>query len=66
MKIYVLLLSSALRGVMLFEDGDEARRRAERAEKSMSDFIAVISKELQNSIDAWNASLLQGKTRSRQ
>lgn len=49
-------LSSALRGIMLFEDGDEARRRAEKAEKSKSDIVAVISRELQNSIDAFNAA----------
>ncbi len=48
-------LSSALRGIMLFEERDEARRRAERAEKSKSDIVAVISRELQNSIDAFNA-----------
>ncbi len=48
-------LSSALRGIMLFEERDEARRRAEKAEKSKSDIVAVISQELQNSIDAFNA-----------
>jgi AraC-like DNA-binding protein len=50
------ILSSALRGIMLFEEGDEARKRAERAEKSKSDIVAVISRELRNSIDTFNAS----------
>lgn len=49
-------LSSALRGIMLFEEADEARRRAEKAEKSKSDIVAVLSRELQNSIDAFNAA----------
>lgn len=49
-------LSSALRGIMLFEEVEEARKRAERAEKSKSDIVAVISRELQSSIDTFNAT----------
>ena len=48
------ILSSALRGVKLFEEGDEARKRAERAEKSMSDIVSVISREIQSSIEAFD------------
>ncbi len=53
-------LSSALRGIMLFEEGDEARKRAERAEKSKSDIVAVISRELQSSIDTFDAAPVSG------
>jgi AraC-like DNA-binding protein len=40
-------LSSALRGVVLFEQANEARIRAEKAEKMKSQFLASISGELQ-------------------
>jgi DNA-binding LacI/PurR family transcriptional regulator/AraC-like DNA-binding protein len=40
-------LSSALRGVVLFEQANEARIRAEKAERMKSQFLAGISGELQ-------------------
>jgi len=40
-------LSSALRGVVLFEQANEARIRVEKAEKMKSQFLASISGELQ-------------------
>lgn len=44
-------LSSAIRGVLLFEQVNEARRRAEKAEKIKTEFLAGISGELQEPID---------------
>ncbi|MHB0897464.1 MAG: substrate-binding domain-containing protein [Spirochaetales bacterium] len=44
-------LSSAMRGVLLFEQVNEARRRAEKAEKIKTEFLAGISGELQEPID---------------
>lgn len=43
-------LSSALRGVLLFEKADEARTRAEKAERMKSEFLAGITGELQEPI----------------
>lgn len=40
-------VSSAIRGVLLFEEADELRRRAERAERLKTEFLANISGELQ-------------------
>jgi len=44
-------LSSAMRGVLLFEQVNEARKRAEKAEKIKTEFLAGISGELQEPID---------------
>lgn len=43
-------ISSAMRGVLLFEQVDEARKRAEKAEKMKTEFLAGISGELQEPI----------------
>lgn len=40
-------ISSAMRGVLLFEQVNEARKRAEKAEKMKTEFLAGISGELQ-------------------
>lgn len=44
------MFSSAMRGVLLFEQVNEARRRAEKAEKMKTEFLAGISGELQEPI----------------
>ncbi len=44
------VFSSAMRGVLLFEQANEARRRAERAERMKTEFLAGISGELQQPI----------------
>ncbi len=41
------MFSSAMRGVLLFEQVNEARKRAEKAEKMKTEFLAGISGELQ-------------------
>ncbi|TXT47608.1 MAG: transcriptional regulator [Spirochaetes bacterium] len=43
-------LSSALRGVLLFEQANEARQRAETAERLKSEFLANVTGELQDPI----------------
>lgn len=43
-------ISSALRGVLLFEQADEARTRAEKAERMKSEFLAGITGGLQEPI----------------
>lgn len=44
------VFSSAMRGVLLFEQANEARRRAEKAERMKTEFLAGISGELQQPI----------------
>jgi len=44
-------ISSAMRGVLLFEQVNEARKRAEKAEKLKTEFLAGISGELQEPIN---------------
>lgn len=44
------VFSSAMRGVLLFEQADEARRQAEKAERMKTEFLAGISGELQQPI----------------
>lgn len=41
------MFSSAMRGVLLFEQVNETRKRAEKAEKMKTEFLAGISSELQ-------------------
>lgn len=45
-----VLLSSAMRGILLFEQVNQARLRAEKAEKMKTEFLAGISGELQEPI----------------
>ncbi|MCE1196407.1 substrate-binding domain-containing protein [bacterium] len=44
------VFASAMRGVLLFEQANEARRRAEKAERMKTEFLAGISGELQQPI----------------
>ncbi len=44
------MFSSAFRGVLLFEQVNETRKRAEKAEKMKTEFLAGISSELQEPI----------------
>lgn len=45
-------ISGAMRGVLLFEQVNEARKRAEKAERLKTEFLAGISGELQEPIDS--------------
>jgi DNA-binding LacI/PurR family transcriptional regulator/AraC-like DNA-binding protein len=45
-------LSSAMRGILLFEQANEARIRAEKAEKMKSEFLAGISGDLKEPIQS--------------
>jgi DNA-binding LacI/PurR family transcriptional regulator/AraC-like DNA-binding protein len=64
------VFSSAMRGVLLFEQANEARRRAEKAERMKTEFLAGISGELQQPIglihDTASKLLAEGGDPSRQ